>query len=117
MKKLKQQISLDESDKISNIYAKIPSAFHQHHYISGNNNTTPKKISAFLTSPPPMLSMTEEDMIKVYSKHSSSTQYLNPSQQSDDQEPNPIYYTPVKNNKNYNSSVLSTTLPTPINPP
>jgi hypothetical protein len=117
MKKLKQQVSLDDSDKISNIYSKIPSVFHQHHYISGNDTSTPKKISNFLSSPLAINSLNEEDMIKTYTKHSSSTQKRNNPQQSEEQESNPIYYTPVKNNKNYNSSVLSTTLPTPINIP
>jgi len=64
MKKLKQQVSLEEDKKISNIYSKVPSAFHQHHYISGTS--TPKKIKNFMLSPPPTDINRNFEMINAY---------------------------------------------------
>lgn len=116
MKKLKLQVSLDDNDKISTIYNKVPSAFHQHHYIANGTNgiTTPKKIHNFMLSPPPKDINNNHEMINAYTMQSSSTQNGHlPTQEELDN--NPIYQTPVKNKDGrHNHSMVSTTLPTPV---
>ena len=116
MKRLKQQVNLDENQKISSMYNKIPSVFHQHHYLDSQaSNLNP--IRNFLLSPPPKDINQNFEMINAYTTQSScnfNNKSATLSQEKIADENKPIYQTPIKDSKNMNS-IISTTLPTPIN--
>ena len=79
------------------IYSKVPTAFHQHHYIANGISTPSKKVHNFTLSPPPKDINRNFEMLNAYTTQSSSTPQngLRQQQSSEiDDANNPIYHTP-----------------------